>query len=41
MRTNDVSLAFFDTKNINKVGLDMLSHSGKSKATTIAENIGT
>ena len=39
MRTDDVSLVSSETKNINKVGLDMSSHSGKSQATTIADNI--
>ena len=41
MRTNDVSLVSSETKNINKVGLDMSSHSGKIQATTIADNIRT
>ena len=41
MRTDDVSSASFETKNIKKVGLDMPSHSGKSQATTIADNIRT
>ena len=41
MRTDDVSSVSSETKNINKVGLDMLSHSGKSQATTIADNIRT
>ena len=41
MRSDDVSSASSDTKNINKVGLDMSSHSGKSQATTIADNIRT
>ena len=39
MRSNDVSSASSETKNINKVGLDMPSHSGKSQATAIADNI--
>ena len=39
MRTYDVSSASSETKNINKVGLDMSSHSGKSQATAIADNI--
>ena len=30
MRTDDVSLTSSETKNINKVGLDMSSHSRKS-----------
>ena len=41
MRTDDVSSVSSKTKNINKVGLDMSSHSGKSKTTTIADNIRT
>ena len=41
MRLDDVSPASSKTKNINKVGLDMSSHSGKSQATTIADNIRT
>ena len=41
MRTDDVSLVSSETKNINKVGLDMSSHSGKSQATSIADNIRT
>ena len=41
MRTYDVSSASSETKNIKKVGLDMPSHSGKSQATTIADNIRT
>ena len=41
MRTNDVSSASYKTKNIKKVGLDMPSHSGKSQATAIADNIRT
>ena len=39
MRTDDVSLVSSETKNINKVGLDMSSNSRKSQATTIADNI--
>ena len=39
MRTNDVSSVFSETKNINKVGFDMPSHSGKNQVTTIADNI--
>ena len=39
MRTDDVSSASSETKNIKKVGLDMPSHSGKSQATAIADNI--
>ena len=41
MRSDDVSSASSKTKNINKVSLDMLSHSGKSQATEIADNIRT
>ena len=41
MRTDDVSSAFSETKNIKKIGLDMPSHSGKIQATTIADNIRT
>ena len=41
MRSNDVSSASSETKNINKVGLDMPSHLRKSQATTIADNIRT
>ena len=32
MRSDDVSSASSETKNINKVGLDMQSHSGKKSA---------
>ena len=39
--TDDVSLVSSKTKNINKVGLDMPSHLGKSQATTIVDNIRT
>ena len=41
MRTNDVSLVSLKMKNINKVGLDIPSYSGKSQATTIADDIRT
>ena len=41
MRTDDVFSVSSETKNINKVGLDMSSHSGKSQTTTIADNIMT
>ena len=41
MRSDDVSSASTKTKNINKVGLDMLSHSGKSQTTKIDDNIRT
>ena len=41
MRTDDVSSVFSETKNINKVGLDMSSHSRKIQATAIVDNIRT
>ena len=41
MRIDDVSSASSETKNIKQVGLDMPSHSAKSQATTIADNIRT
>ena len=41
VRTDDVSSASSETKNIKKVGLDMPSHSGKSQATATADNIRT
>ena len=41
MRTDDVSSVSSETKNIKKVGLDMPSHSGKSQATAISNNIRT
>ena len=41
IRTDDVSLVSSETKNINKVGLDMSSHLGKSQATTTVDNIRT
>ena len=41
VRTDDVSSVSLETKNIKKVGLDMPSHSGKSQATTTADNIRT
>ena len=41
MRTYDVSPVFSNTKNINKLGLDISSHSRKSQATTIIDNIRT
>ena len=41
MRTDDVSPVFLEIKNINKVGLDMPSYSGKNQAITIANNIRT
>ena len=39
IRSDDVSSASSETKNINKVDLDMPSHSGKSQITTIVDNI--
>ena len=39
MRLEDVPSVFSETKNINKVGLDMLYHLGKIQETTIADNI--
>ena len=39
MRTHDVSSVSLETKNINKVGLDMPSHSGKRQAIAIVDNI--
>ena len=41
VRTDDVSSASSETKNIKKVGLDMPSHSGKSQAKANADNIRT
>ena len=41
IKTYDVSPVSSETKNINKVGLDMSSHLGKSQATTIVDNIRT
>ena len=41
MRTDDVSSVSSDTKNINKVDLDMSSRSRKSQATAIVDNIRT
>ena len=41
VRTDDVSSASSKTKNIKKVGLNMPSHSGKSQATAIVDNIRT
>ena len=41
MRTDNVSSVSSETKNINKVGLDMPSHLGKSQATSIADNVAT
>ena len=41
VRTDDVSSASSETKNIKKVSLDMPSHSGKSQATATAYNIRT
>ena len=39
MRSKDVPSVSSETKNINKVGLDMSSHSEKSQATANANNI--
>ena len=41
VRTEDVSSVSSKTKNINKVSLDMSSHSGKSQAIANADNIRT
>ena len=41
MMIDDISSVSLETKNINRVGLDMSSHSRKSQATTIANNIMT
>ena len=41
MRIDDVSSVSSETKNINKVGLDMSSHLRKSQTTTIVDNIRT
>ena len=41
MRTDDVSSASSETKNMKKVSLDMPSHSGKSQAIATADNIRT
>ena len=41
MMTDDISSVSLETKNINKVGLDVSSHSRKSQATTITDNIRT
>ena len=41
MRTDDVSSVSSETKNINKVSLDMPSYSKKIQATTIVDNIRT
>ena len=41
MRSEDVPSVSLETKNINKAGLDMSSHLGKSQATVIADNIRT
>ena len=41
VRTEDVSSVSSKTKNINTIGLDMLSHSRKSQATVITNNIRT
>ena len=39
MRLEDVPLVSLETKNINKIGLDMLFHLGKIQATANADNI--
>ena len=41
MMTYDISSVSSETKNINKVGLDVSSHSRKNQTTTIADNIRT
>ena len=41
VRSEDVPLVSSETKNINKVGLDMPPHSGKIQAIIIADNIRT
>ena len=41
VRSKDESLVSSEAKNINKVGLDMSSHSRKSQATANVDNIGT
>ena len=41
MRIEDASSVSVETKNITKVGLDMLSHPRKSQATANADNIRT
>ena len=41
MRIDDVSSVSSKTKNINKVGLDIPSHSGKSQVIAIVGNIRT
>ena len=41
LRSEDVPSVSTETKNINKVGLDMPSHLGKSQAIAIANNIRT
>ena len=41
LRSEDVPSVSSETKNINKVGLDMSSHLGKSQTTTIANKIRT
>ena len=41
LRSEDVLSVSSETKSINKVGLDMSSHLGKSQAIAIADNIMT
>ena len=41
VRSEDVPSISSEPKNINKVGLNMTSHSGKSQATAIVDNIRT
>ena len=41
LRSEDVPSVSSETKNINKVGLDMSSHSGKIQATVIVDYIRT
>ena len=41
VRSEDVPSISSKTKNINKVGLNMTSHSGKSQAIAIVDNIIT
>ena len=39
MRLENVPSVSLETKNINKIGLDMPSHSGKSQVIIIVDNI--
>ena len=41
LRSEDIPSVSLETKNINKVGLDMPSHLGKSQVIAIADNIRT